>query len=75
MNKIYLSGLIILGVLLSVTFLHSAYMSATSYECQMDLPPKPFVDKLTGEEYYIGGDNFNLEIKCEGGILAKFPII
>lgn len=75
MNKIILIGVVISVILLSITFLHIGYMEATSYECQTDLPPKPFVNELTGEEYYIGEPtNLVQETKCKGGILAKFPI-
>ncbi len=63
-----------IGILLSITLIHFAYMKATSYTCIKELPPKPFINETTGEEFYYGIDKLDYETKCKGGILAKFPI-
>lgn len=73
MNKFILTAVVISGFLLFGTLLHFGYMNFTSYECQIDLPPKPFIDE-NGQEYYVGDSSFQEKIKCSGGFLADFPI-
>jgi len=49
------------------TILHTTYMEATSYDCSQDLP-KEYIVTPNGEV------NQKIETKCEGGILADFPL-
>lgn len=48
-------------------------MKASSGICITELPPKPFVDEITGEKYYIGGEDYKITQVCKGGLLFKFP--